>query len=362
MLAPMSRVLVIGPGDMGTRIARGLAAAGIVGELVLVGLPPGAADEAIGLIRSTTDVAVRFEPVDCTSQAAVEDVIGRARPDLIVQCASLLSPWALMDRADPTARAFAAAGLGVALPMQLPVLLATMRAVRATGFGGPVANLSFPDVTNTLLARLGLAPTVGLGNVTMQLLRIRGALRAELGADAELPLVRVLGHHNQVYGVMRAELPADASERVRVFLGEDGRRADELAYAGHPFAPGIVYNRVTETACVLTLRALLRGDERTRISVPGPLGLPGGYPVAIDHGRVELDLPPGQALDEAIEWMQRIGRLDGVEAIADDGTVTFSESARLAVATIAPWLTEPLQPDQACERAARIRRLLDDSA
>ena len=359
----MARVLVIGPGDMGTRIARGLAADGIVRELVLAGLPERAGDEAIGLIGSTTDVAARFEAVDCTSEAAVEDLIGRARPDLIVQCASLLSPWALVDRTDPTARAFARAGLGIALPMQLPVLLATMRAVRATGFQGPVANLSFPDVTNALLARLGLAPTLGLGNVTMQLLRVRGALRSTLGPDAELPLVRVLGHHNPVYAVMRAELPADdEGERVRVFLGEEGTRADELAYVGHAFAPGIVYNRVTATACLDTLRGLLAGPERTRISVPGPLGLPGGYPVAIENGRVELDLPPGQPLDEAIEWMERIGRRDGVQRIADDGTVTFSESAKLAVAEIAPWLTEPLHPDEAGERAARIRRLLADSA
>ena len=353
---------MIGPGDMGTRIARGLAAGGIVRELVLAGLPERAGDEAIGLIRSTTDVTARFEAVDCASEAEVADLLGRARPDLIVQCASLLSPWALVDRADPTARAFARAGLGIALPMQLPVLLATMRAVRATGFQGPVANLSFPDVTNALLARLGLAPTLGLGNVTMQLLRVRGALRSTLGPDAELPLVRVLGHHNQVYAVMRAELPADEGERVRVFLGEEGTRADELAYAGHAFAPGIVYNRVTATACVHTLRALLDGPKRTRSSVPGPLGLPGGYPVAIENGRVELDLPPGQPLDEAIEWMERIGRRDGVQRIADDGTVTFSESARLAVAEIAPWLTEPMHPDEASERAARIRRLLAGSA
>ena len=354
----MSRVLVIGPGDMGTRIALGLASGGIARELVLAGLPREAGDEAIGLIGSTSDATARFEPVDCTNQQAIEDVIGRARPELIVQCASLLSPWALVGRTDRAARAFAAAGLGVALPMQLPVLLATMRAVRATGFAGPVANLSFPDVTNALLARLGLAPTVGLGNVTMQLLRIRGALRAQLGPDAELPLVRVLGHHNQVYGVMRAVPPDDPAERVRVFLGEDGTRADELAYAGHPFAPGIVYNRVTAPACILALRALLARSGRTRISLPGPLGLPGGYPVAIEHGRVELDLAPGGRLDEVVGWMDRIGRHDGVEAIAADGTVTFSESARHAVAEVAPWLAEPLHPDDVPERAGRILRLL----
>src|SRR5579863_8726063 len=192
------------------------------------------------------------------------------------------------------------------LPMQLPVV----RAVMSTGFPGPVANLSFPDVTNGILDRLGLAPTIGLGNVTMQLLRVRGALRAELGPDGELPLVRVIGHHNQVYPVMRAEPPADPDDRVRVFLGEQGERADHLAYMGRPYAAGILYNQVTAAACIRVVAALLPGAPAKRISAPTPFGLPGvlpgGYPVVIDEGTITLDLPPGQDLDEVSAWQSSI--------------------------------------------------------
>jgi hypothetical protein len=340
------RVLVIGPGDMGVRIVAGLAVAPGVHELVLAGVP------------ATTGVAARFVEVDCTDQSAVEELLADSKPDVIVQCASLMSPWALMGRTDDVARAFASAGLAVALPMQLPVIRTVMSAVRATGFAGPVANLSFPDVTNVILDRLDLAPTIGLGNVTMQLLRVRDALRTQLGPDAELPLVRVIGHHNQVYPVMRAEPPDDPADRVRVFLGEDGERADHLAYLGHPYEPGIVYNEVTAVACVDVVQALLPGAGATRISAPAPFGLPGGYPVVIEDGTITLDLPPGQELDEVVAWQTSIARNDGIESIAPDGTVTFTERAREAVAPIAPWLTDPLHPDDALERAARIRELL----
>jgi hypothetical protein len=183
-------------------------------------------------------------------------------------------------------------------------------------------------------------------------------LRDRLGPGAELPLVRVIGHHNQVYPVMRAELPENPDERVRVFLGEDGERADELAYVGHPYAAGVVYNRVTAVACVRVVEALLPDAGRTRISAPAPFGLPGGYPVAIENGTIELDLPPGQDLDEAAAWQASIGRNDGVDTIDADGTVRFTEAARAAVATVAPWLTEPFHPDEARERAGRIRDLL----
>ncbi len=354
----MARVLVIGPGDMGARIMAGLAFTPDVHELVLAGVPAAAGEDAVGMVRSTTDVAARFILADCTDQPAVEALLADSNPDVIVQCASLMSPWALVDRRDDIARAFGAAGLAVTLPMQLPVVRAVMSAVRATGFAGPVANLSFPDVTNGILDRLGLAPTIGLGNVTMQLLRVRGALRTELGPDAELPLVRVIGHHNQVYPVMRAEPPADPGDRVRVFLGEQGERADHLAYIGRPYAAGVVYNQVTAAACVRVVEALLPGAGTTRISAPAPFGLPGGYPVVIDDGTITLDLPPGQDLAEVSAWQSSIARHDGVDSIAADGTVTFTEHAHDAVANVASWLTEPLHPDEALERAGRIRALL----
>ena len=181
----MARVLVIGPGDMGARIMAGIACTPDVHELVLAGVPAAAGEDAVGMVRSTTDVAARFIVADCTDQSAVEALLANGNPDVIVQCASLMSPWALVDRTDDIARAFASAGLAVTLPMQLPVVHAVMCAVRATGFAGPVANLSYPDVTNGILDRLGLAPTIGLGNVTMQLLRVRGALRAELGSGCQ---------------------------------------------------------------------------------------------------------------------------------------------------------------------------------
>jgi hypothetical protein len=157
---------------------------------------------------------------------------------------------------------------------------------------------------------------------------------------------------------MRAEPPDDPADRVRVFLGEEGERADHLAYLGHPYAAGVVYNQVTAAACVRAVEALLPGARTTRISAPAPLGLPGGYPVVIEDGAISLDLPPGQELDEVSAWQSSIGRNDGVDAIAPDGTVTFTEPARDAVAAVAPRLTEPLHPDEAPERAGRICALL----
>ena len=339
---------------MGARVAQALGMTGQVEELVIAGRAGGKAAEVAGVVASTSDTLARAEAVDGTDVGSVAALLRRVRPDLVVQCATLLSPWALYGRDDPFAVAFRAAGLGVALPMQLPVLRATMQAVRDEGLAIPVANLSFPDVTNVILGRLGLAPTCGLGNASIMHLRVRAALRAELGAGAELPAIRVVGQHGQLFGVLRAAPPAPPDEGPRVYLGADGTRRDELAYRAQPIEPGWIYNAITVGAVVPTLLALLPDAAPLAFSVPAPQGLPGGYPVRIADRRVTLDLPPGAGLADAIAFNERAMPGDGVARVDADGTAHVTDAARATVADVAPWLAEPLHPDDALARAARI--------
>ena len=144
------------------QLAAQLAARGSVGRIVLASRSP--VDDAALTIRLTTGCRVDAVRLDATRQDDVAELLGRVRPDLVVQCASLRSPSALRGRTDPVAVALTKAGFAIRLPHQVPVALTVMRAARAAGYDGPVANLSFPDVVGPILARLGLAPTVGLGN------------------------------------------------------------------------------------------------------------------------------------------------------------------------------------------------------
>lgn len=352
-------VLIIGAGDMGARVGERLADASQVSRIVLAGLTQGRGPLIAGTLASLADCEVRFEPLDGTDQGAVERLLRHVEPDLVLQSASFLSPWALVGRGDPVALALRQAGLGIMLPGQLPVLVTVMRAVKAVGYQGPVVNLSFPDVTNPILDRLGLAPTVGLGNASMIQYRVRAALRVRNGIGADLPLIRVIAHHHQVYGVMTATPPEDPTRRVRVFLGEDGARDDDLGYEAFPMAPGIQYNAVTAAAAIPLLLALLPGAAPIRYSAPAPLGLPGGYPLKVGDGEIALDLPDGVTLDEAQEWLTGIGRGDGIDSIAADGTVAFTEAVRTLMAPIDPALAAPLHPDDARSRWTLLRGHLD---
>ncbi len=354
-------VLIVGAGDAGLKMAAGLVQSGRLRRVTLADPASDRGAAAAGLLASLGECPVDFVALDGTRQGDVEALLRRLAPDLVVQSASLVGPWATIGRRDPVARALTAAGLAIQLPAQLPVLTSVMQAVRAVDFTGPVANLSLPDITHAVLQARGLAPTIGLGNVSMQLMRVRAALRAEeaeTDSEGELPLIRLIGHHKQVYGVMTAEAPADPGDRVRVYLGEEGRRADELAYRGFPLAPSIDYNVVTAASALPVLLALLPGAEPLRYSAPAPLGLPGGYPVMIAGGAISLDLPPGAELDEIVAFHRRIGRGDGVEEIAEDGTVVFTDAARTAVAELDPGLAEPLAPNDVKARFGRLARHL----
>jgi hypothetical protein len=298
---------------------------------------------------------VRFVELDALDGDALAALLAREQPALVAQCASLWSPWLLNGRTDPLANALRDGGFALQLPAQLPIIANVMRAARAVGLAAPVVNCSHPDVTHPVLARLELAPTIGIGNAGMILGLIQATLKLR---DGVAPLVRVLAHHGHVTPVVRAD-GCDILPHPRVFLGEDGVPADALAFAGAPIPSTPELNALSAAHALLLVRALLSDGAPVRTSAPGPLGLPGGFPVAISSGRVVLDLPPGLALEDALQLQAASAALDGVAAIDNDGTVRFTEHARQAVAAVAPELAEPLHPADALARAAHLRARLE---
>jgi hypothetical protein len=215
-------------------------------------------------------------------------------------------------------------------------------------------------VTGPVLRAAGLAPTVGLGNAGMIVLRCRAALQA-VDREAELPLIRLLGHHAQLPAAMAAAEPEDSDERCHVYLGDDGVRDDSLAYRGPALSLGRRLNTITAAAAMVVLEALLPSGEPLRWSTPAPGGLHGGYPVRIAAGSVTLDLPPGVDEAEAIAYNARVGRGDGVERIDEDGTVHFTDACKAAVAELEPELAAPLRLEDVPERAALLDRILGES-
>ena len=355
----MARVLIIGGGDSGMQIARGLLQQGGIERLTVADQNAARCADKLALLDCCFDALVRFEEVDGLDPRAFECLLRRVEADVIVQCASLISPWSIIGRDHPMARAIMAAGIAIQLPAQLPILRNLMEAVRNLDIAAPVANLSMPDISHRVLQTRGLAPTIGLGNASILLLRAKAELKARMAVPSDAPgtpLVRVTGHHRQVYDVMQARMPADIHQRVWVHVGEAGERSEELAYGGTAFPPGPLYNVIAAQSSVPVVRALLPGAKALRFSAPAPQGLPGGYPVRIEDGTVGLDLPADVTLEKAVAYNQRLGALDGIGDVAADGMVRFSDAACTVLRDLAPELAEPLNP---WNLGSRTEKLLD---
>jgi hypothetical protein len=346
-----AKVALIGAGDLAFRMADRLTFAGF--EVVLGGRVTAHRLAYAALLDACGSARIRLVSLDALDEVAVVRFLDSEQPDVVVQCASLLSPWLLAKRGDPRAAAFVAAGFAAQLPAQLPIVHCVMRAVRESGCAAPVVNASYPDVTHPILERLGLAPRVGLGNATMIWLRVRAALRDSF---LEEPAVRVFAHHAHVFGCMRSEPPAFA-HLPTVYVGDACERRDELAYAGPPLAADSGLNTLTAAAAIPLLKALLT-DRPARLSAPGPLGLPGGYPIEISRKILALDLPPNVSSDEAVADQTACAQYDGIERIELDGTVVFCESTRKALESIDPRLAEALEPHAALARFELLRDAL----
>lgn len=183
------RVVILGLGDLGTRLAQTVAEHGLATDLKLVSRGEVAAQWA-QLLSLGTDCRVSSERTDGLDVAGMTNVLASFEPDLIIQCASLLSPFALLESGAPAAVGIMKAGFALQIAAHLPMLATLMRAHANLGLSCPVINCSFPDLSNPMLWRLGLAPTAGIGNVAMIVRHLEQA-RGKHGNGK----LRIIAHH-----------------------------------------------------------------------------------------------------------------------------------------------------------------------
>lgn len=350
------RVALVGLGDLGRRIALSLVATNLYLDLILYARDPVQGAQFARLLGGCGEASVRLVVVDALDTAALAENFARDEPDLIVQSASMLSPWMLFERKDELACELRGLGFGVQLCAQLPILLSVMRAVRASERDIKVVNCSYPDVTHAALQPLGLAPTLGIGNVGM----IHNLARATLRARGEPGRVRVLAHHSHV-ALLGAGVRAPDS-KPRIFADERELSFDDV-FAGAPaLNMSRDLNALSSAHAVQVVLAFHPSAAPVYTSAPGPMGLAGGWPVKLSERRVELDLPEGVSLQDAGAFNTRAARSDGIDEIASDGSVTLSRVCRDALAKRVQSLGEPLVAEQALQRFELLRALLERHA
>ncbi len=269
-------------------------------------------------------------PVNFSSAETVAEAIGPVAPRVTVQAASVQSPGVGHASDTKWGAMILHGGLSVTVAFQALLSARCGQALQMLGGKGAFINCCFPDVGNGVLKAAGLPVTCGVGNVAI----LATIFAGDLGIREEGRL-RVLAQHQNL-GPWRGPPAERNSPPPRLWL--DGDEMDDVyrrfAHLRLPRAPAIDISGSNGVPIIL---ALATGGT-CRSHAPGPEGLPGGYPVAVDRGVLSLDLPDGLTRDAAVAWNYAYEIENGVTV--EDGRVRFHGKPYEGLKTVSPELAK----------------------
>ncbi|MGW0564854.1 hypothetical protein ACWDZ4_30720 [Streptomyces sp. NPDC003016] len=329
-------IMLLGMGDLSARVLNMLLSDPATNRVVLAGRDAEAIRRRgnlalftatnLGLHGTVDTVHVDLRDVDATA-----DTLARVRPDIIFMGGSLQSwrvitalPKAVFEDLDE-------AQFGPWLPMHLTLNQLLMRAVRDSGIDTKVVNAAFPDAVGPILDKVGLAPTIGVGNVANIVPALTLGAAHLLDAHPSQVELRLTAQHYFSHYVPRfGDAGKGAYHLAATVQGRPGTAEldhgvlfaqldDRLKRIG-----GIDGQLLTASSAVRVLSGMAT-DSGVLAHAPAPDGLPGGYPVRIHRDGGALDLPEELGRDEAIRINEECQRADGIDRIDDDGTVHFAE-------------------------------------
>jgi hypothetical protein len=271
---------------------------------------------------------VRFDSVEFDAES---DHVGRLlsslQPDIIVNCASYYSPWEWIHQPSAWTHLLRGAGFGFTLPLQAVFAIKFAKAVAAHSRPVLFINGCYPDAVNPLLRALDLPVFCGIGNIALVATSLRSALGLMPGQR-----LQVMAHHLHLY------TPKPGVDEAQVWV--DGKRCENVTGLLVPqrTSNGLEVNKIIGCTAAVLLRNIIDGSD-VETHVPGPFGLPGGYPVHVVGALMELNLPANLSECEAIAWNERIAVADGVR-ILSNGSVEFGEATKLAFRQYLPQISE----------------------
>jgi len=303
-----------------------------------------------------------FEKIDLFDIEGTAEKLEQIQPKVICNLASLGSWW--ITRLLPDEEYKKIGPIGPWLPNHLTLAMKLMQAVKKTGLDTKVVNGAFPDATNVVLGKLGMAPTCGGGNMDLGIFRFKRIIARDMGVPYRSVKIYGVGHHGAFY-TKRMDAPfwvkilVDGEDVTERYPNEKLR--DMYAQAGYAksvqYAGPLVDQMRTAASFLKNILALYYETEELMECVPGPNGLPGSYPCRLGKNGAEVKIP-GLSLEEAIKINEAGALCDGIERIKDDGTVVYRDENVEYMREVVGYDCKELKPSESEERARELNKLL----
>lgn len=331
-------IMIVGLGDLGGYVLEFLARTPNMPKIVTADINEDWGNRKtnsalIGASQFGFYPDIEFVKLDAFDVEKTARVLQEVQPAIIYNSMTLQSWWVITQLPQEAYKAIDEARYAPWYPMHFVPAHKLMEAVKKSGIKTHVVNAAFPDVVNASLAKIGLGPTVGIGNID----NIVPSLRLVASRMFRVPLrsvsVYLVAPHYVSYYLGRYGNTGGAPCYLRVTVDDKDYtpriKAEEFYANLIPLAkrPGSnqAHPVVASSVCKIILGILF--DTKELGHAPGPNGLPGGYPIRLSRQGVEVFLPGDLSLDEAIDINNRAQVFEGVESIEKDGTVVLTDKS-----------------------------------
>ena len=329
-------ILILGSGSFAARILFDLAATATAPLTVAVA---GRNPDRIDWLRTAANARAHMfgrhlrcvgDTVDLLQPEATAELLERHRPAVVVQAASLQPGAVISATGNAWSQLVAEGGLSATAVFQTLLSMRVACAVQRAHPAGRLINCCFPDVVNGLIAAAGLPIACGIGNVAILAHAFAGALPEE-----EAHALKVLVHY-QTIAPWRRPKRERAGPLPRVWIGDE-ELPDVLGrFAEVRLTPEPVID-ISGASGAPLIEAMGLGAEWAG-HVPGPNGLPGGYPVRLRAGELALDLPAALGYSEAIAWNAAFEAENGL--VIEGGRVRYTGRLYERLRQASPALAE----------------------
>jgi hypothetical protein len=333
-------VMMFGLGDLGGWVLEFLARTYGIGTIITCDARedwPRLKTEcaAVGAGMEGYTKTIKFEKCDVTDIDATAELLKKYNPDMIYS-GMTLTGWLEMRVVPHAVGPKFYRATACHMPLQLLLVSKLMKARKKAGITAPVLNNSFPDGVNPVLARNGLGPLIGGGNLDL----IAGEIRRKVSLSENVPMrdviVYFIADHAVVpQGAYVKGSKVQAPYILKIMVGDkditkkfdtDALILDSLLMGTLPSQTSHINHPVVAASSVKNIKAFIN-DTNELTCAPGPNGLPGGYTVRIGAKGVKVELPEGVTLDQAVKINLEGLKLEGIEEIKDDGTVVLTDEA-----------------------------------